>query len=144
MRKLDRRGVAALEFCVVAAAFFVTVFAIYDLGVYAITVQSLRSLADAGARATMVDPPGGNGCYTDAAITHKPPDCNVDDLLPLVDPNKAVAPFLYSSSGPPRLSMKTGAKAVTVTASQPGFTMLTPFIWPAVFNAPSVSTEIPF
>jgi Flp pilus assembly protein TadG len=144
MRKLDQRGVAALEFCLVAAAFFITVFAIFDLGVYAITVQSLHRLADAGARATMVNTVG-NACYTEWVIYHKTttPNCSGDPLS-AAGAKQAVAPFLYSSSGPPTLSMTTGANAVTVTASQPGFTMLTPFIWPAVFNAPSVSTEIPF
>ena len=54
MRKLDQRGVAALEFCLVAVPLFILMFAIFDLGRYAITMQSLRALANAGARATMV------------------------------------------------------------------------------------------
>ena len=51
MRKLDQRGVAALEFCLVAVPLFILMFAIFDLGRYAITMQSLRMLANAGARA---------------------------------------------------------------------------------------------
>ena len=51
MRKLDQRGVAALEFCLVAVPLFTLMFAIFDLGRYAITMQSLRMLANAGARA---------------------------------------------------------------------------------------------
>ena len=62
MRKLDKRGVGAMEFCLVAAPLFILMFAIFDLGRYAITMQSLRTLANAGARTGMV------GCYTDTAI----------------------------------------------------------------------------
>ena len=51
MRKLDQRGVAALEFCLVAVPLFTLMFAIFDLGRYAITMQSLRMLANAEARA---------------------------------------------------------------------------------------------
>ena len=51
MRKLDKRGVAAFEFCLVALPLFIMMFAIFDLGRYAITMQSLRMLANAGARA---------------------------------------------------------------------------------------------
>ena len=54
IRRLDQRGVAALEFCLVAVAFFTFMFAIFDLGRYAITMQSLRILANAGARAMMI------------------------------------------------------------------------------------------
>ena len=54
MRKLDQRGVAALEFCLVAVPLFILMFAIFDLGRYAITMQSLRMLANAGARAVMI------------------------------------------------------------------------------------------
>ena len=39
MRKLDQRGVAALEFCLVAVPFFILMFAIFDLDV----MQSLCS-----------------------------------------------------------------------------------------------------
>jgi Flp pilus assembly protein TadG len=35
MRKLDERGVAALEFCLVAVPLFTLMFAIFDLGRYA-------------------------------------------------------------------------------------------------------------
>jgi len=144
MRKLDQRGIAAFEFALVAAPLFILMFAIFDLGRYAITVQSLRALANAGARATMVGTTG-NACYTDAAITKTTPTCS-GDPLPTDAAKQAVAPFLFSSDGTltPTLSMTTGASAVNVTASQPGFTMLTPIIWGTAFNAPSASTEIPF
>ena len=58
MRKLDQRGVAALEFCLVAVPLFTLMFVIFDLGRYAITMQSLHALANAGARAVMIN------CYT--------------------------------------------------------------------------------
>ena len=46
MRKLDQRGVAALEFCLVAVPLFTLMFAIFDLGRYAITMQSLRDACE--------------------------------------------------------------------------------------------------
>jgi Flp pilus assembly protein TadG len=141
MRKLDQRGVAAFEFCLVAVAFFTLVYAIFDLGRYAITMQSLRTLANAGARATMVGTQG-NACYTDAAIAKTTPSCS-GDPLPSDAAKQAVAPFLYAGGLTPTLSASTGASAVTVTASQPGFTMLLP-VWGTALNAPSASTKIPF
>ena len=63
MRKLDQRGVAALEFCLVAVPLFILMFAIFDLGRYAITMQSLRMLANAGARAMMI-----SDCYVNNVI----------------------------------------------------------------------------
>ena len=51
IRKLDQRGTAALEFCFVAVPLFLLMFAIFDFGRYAITIQSLRALASAGAGA---------------------------------------------------------------------------------------------
>jgi hypothetical protein len=137
MRKLDQRGVAAFEFCVVAVAFFTLVFAIFDLGRYAITQQSLRALANAGARAVMIN------CYTNAEIQKSSPgSCSGD---PLTDAAKqAVAPFLYSGGLKPTLSVPAAAASpLIVTASQPGFTMLMP-LWGTALNAPSASTRVPF
>ena len=136
MRKLDRRGVAALEFCLVAVPLFTLMFAIFDLGRYAITMQSLRMLANAGARAVMI-------CYD---VPNKTYTGCTGDPLPSDAAKQAVAPFLYAGGLTPTLNIPApaaGATALTVTASQPGFTMLTP-IWPAAFNAPSASTSIPF
>lgn len=138
MRKLDRRGVAAFEFCLVGGFIFVLIFTIIDLGRYAITVQSLRALADAGARALMVGD-AGNACYTDAAISRSTPACSGD---PLSDSAKqAIAPFLFSGGLTPTLSV-SGSSPIVVTASQPGFTMLFTG-WGSSFNAPSASTKIP-
>src|SRR5262249_3650122 len=137
MRKLDQRGVAALEFCLVAVPLFTLMFAIFDLGRYAITIQSLRALANGEARANMIS------CYTPAAIGNtSPSSCTVDYLS--VAQKQAVAPFLYAGGLTPTLSTASGAAALTVTASQPGFTMLMPMIWGAALNAPSASTSIPF
>jgi Flp pilus assembly protein TadG len=134
MRKLDQRGVAALEFCLVGAAFFTLVFTIFDFGRYAITMQSLRALADAGARQIMIS------CYTPAVIQKTTPSCT-GDPLPSADAKKAAAPFLYAGGLAPTLNAATST-AITVTASLPGFTMIMP-IWGTALDAPTASTKIP-
>ena len=136
MRKLDKRGVAALEFCLVAVPLFTLMFAIFDLGRYAITMQSLRMLANAGARAVMI-------CYDVPKKTYT--GCT-GDPLPSDAAKQAVAPFLYAGGLTPTLDIPApaaGATALTITASQPGFTMLMP-IWGTALNAPRASTSIPF
>nr|QIG91081.1 pilus assembly protein [Bradyrhizobium sp. 6(2017)] len=137
MKKLDQRGMAAFEFCLVAVPLFTLMFAIFDLGRYAITMQSLRTLANAGARAIMIN------CYTNAAIQKTTPTCS-GDPLPSDAAKQAVAPFLYNGGLTPTLSVPAAAASpITVTASQPGFTMIMP-IWGTTLNAPSASTTIPF
>ncbi|WP_246230609.1 TadE family protein [Bradyrhizobium cytisi] len=138
MRKLDQRGVAAFEFCLVGGALFTLIFAIFDFGRYAITVQSLRMLASAGARANIIN------CYTPAVIAGTSPSACTTDYLS--DPEKqAIVPFLFNSSLglSPTVTTTAGASALTITASQTGFTMLVP-VWGTSFNAPSVSTQVPF
>src|SRR6185295_3255843 len=110
MRKLDQRGVAALEFCLVAAPLFILMFAIFDFGRYAITMQSLRMLANAGARAVMLSYDVNNNTYTGCT----------GDPLPSDAAKQAVAPFLYFGGLKPELAAGT----LIVTAKQPGFTML--------------------
>jgi Flp pilus assembly protein TadG len=136
MRKLDQRGVAALEFCLIAVPLFTLMFAIFDLGRYAITMQSLRMLANAEARANMIN------CYTPAVTANTSPSGCTGDYLSVAQ-KQALAPFLYAGGLTPTLSLASGAAALTVTASQPGFTMLMP-IWGTALNAPSASTSIPF
>src|SRR3954447_19380728 len=102
MRKLDQRGVAALEFCLVAAPLFILMFVIFDLGRYAITMQSLRMLANAGARAVILSYSVDNNTYTGCA----------GDPLPSDAAKQAVAPFLYAGGLKPGLA----AGALTVTA----------------------------
>ena len=63
MTKARPRGVAALEFCLVAVPLFALMFAIFDLGRYAITMQSLWCFRVAGARALMID-----NCYVNAEL----------------------------------------------------------------------------
>jgi Flp pilus assembly protein TadG len=128
MRKLDQRGVAALEFCLVAAPLFMLMFAIFDLGRYAITMQSLRMLANTGAREIMITFNPATNTYTGCT----------GDLLPSVAAKNAVPPFLYFGGYTPTLV----AEAVTVTASS-NFTMLVP-VWGTAFNAPAASTSVPF
>src|SRR4051794_3685345 len=121
MKKLDQRGVAALEFCLVAVPLFILMFAIFDLGRYAITMQSLRTLANAGARAMMI------ACYTPAVIANTSPSGCTGDPLSAAQKQNA-APFLYNGGLAPTLNTASGAAALTVTASQPGFSMIMP-IW---------------
>ncbi|MHC1943088.1 pilus assembly protein [Bradyrhizobium sp. UFLA06-06] len=136
MKRLDQRGVAALEFCLIAVPLFTLIFAVFDFGRYAITMQSLRLLADAGARANMIS------CYTPAVLASNSPSSCTSDYL--TDAQKqAVAPFLYGASLTPTVTTTAGASALTVTASQSGFAMIMP-IWGTSLNAPSASTTIPF
>ena len=136
MRKLDQRGVAALEFCLVGGFLFTLMFAIFDFGRYAITMQSLRMLANASARANMIN------CYTPAVILNTSPSSCTGDYLSVAQ-KQAAAPFLYRAGLTPTVSTASGTGVLTVTASQPGFTMLVP-VWGTAFNAPSASTSIPF
>jgi hypothetical protein len=95
-------------------------------------MQSLRMLANAGARAVMI-------CYD---VPNKTYTGCTGDPLPSDAAKKAIAPFSYSGGQPPTLAVALGATALNVTASQPSFTMLMP-IWGTAFNAPSASTSIP-
>jgi Flp pilus assembly protein TadG len=132
MRKFDQRGVAALEFCLVAVPLFTLMFAIFDLGRYAITMQSLRMLANAEARANMIN------CYTPAVLAKTSPSSCTGDYLSDAQ-KQTVAPFAYGAT----VNTTAGTGVLTVTASQPGFTMLMP-IWGTALNTPTASTSIPF
>ncbi|WP_244608430.1 TadE/TadG family type IV pilus assembly protein [Bradyrhizobium algeriense] len=140
MRKLDQRGVAAFELVLVFVPLFTLMFAIIDLARYAITMQSLRTLASAEARQMMIK------CYT-PAVTGLVPNTSPSSCTSayLTDTQKQLAaPFLYrNGSSSPTVSTTAGAAALTVTASQAGFGMLMP-IWGTSLNAPSASTQIPF
>ena len=102
MRRLDQRGMAAFEFCLVSVPIFILMFAIFDFGRYAITMQSLRGLADAGARSIMIN------CYATAVIQKTTPNCSGD---PLSDAQKQdAAPYLYiNGSSTPSLNATAGA-----------------------------------
>jgi Flp pilus assembly protein TadG len=132
MRKLDRRGVAAWEFCLVGLPWLVMIFAIFDLGRYAITVQSLFALADTAARAVML------------SCTVSSSGCTYSTTNPLSTTQmQNAAPALYAGGLTPTLTVTAGAHSLTVTASESGFKMLMP-IWGTALNAPSASTSIPF
>jgi Flp pilus assembly protein TadG len=142
MRKLDQRGVAALEFCLVAAPLFLLMFTIFDLGLYAIHVQSLQTLANAGARVMMIK------CYTPTVIGTTPlspwsasntsPSSCTGDPLPGLQAKQDVAPFVSLGGATPTLNITlAGATALTVTASS-GYAMIW---WPNA--APSASTSVP-
>jgi Flp pilus assembly protein TadG len=136
MRKLDQRGVAAFEFMFVFVPLFTLMFVIFDLARYAITMQSLRALSNAGARAMMID-----NCYVNAELQKSAPSCSGNYLS--AAQMQAVAPFLYFGGLAPTLNVTSSANSLTVTASQAGFKMVMP-IWGKVLNAPSASTKIPF
>lgn len=143
MIKLNQRGTAAFEFCIVGAMFFITFFVIIDMGRFALTKHSLQMLANAGARDLMIN------CYTNAVTTNtSPSSCITYTPLPTDPARKAVAPFLFSTAGSPTLAVQTptdGSKALVIKASLPSFTMLTPF-WSSTgvsFNA-SATTSVPY
>lgn len=138
MRKLDNRGVAPFEFILIFVPLFTLMFVIIDLGRYAITMQSLRALAGAGARAVMIN------CYTPDVVQsppQSPAGCTGDPLSLMAKQN--AAPFLYFGRLTPTLTVGASGNSLTVTASQARFTMLMP-IWGTSLNAPSASTSIPF
>lgn len=125
-----------MEFCFVAVFLFTVMFVIFDLGRYAITMQSLRTLANAGARQNMIQ------CYTPAVVANTSPSGCTADYLSTTQKQDA-APFLYNAGLTPSMNTTSGASALTVTASLPDFTMIMP-IWGTTLNAPSASTKIPF
>lgn len=140
MRRLDQRGFAALETCLVIGSLFLLMFTIFDLGLYAIHVQSLRTLADAGAREMMIK------CYT-PLVTATPPlppwsaatslaSC-IGDPLPTLSAKQAAAPFVSLGGYTPTLNITATATALTVTASS-NYAMIW---WPNA--APSASTSVP-
>lgn len=143
MRRLDQRGAAAFEFCLVGALFFTLMFAIFDMGRYALTAQSLQMLADAGARAAML-------CSTKLSdfMTMKggtwPTDCTGTSLM-TTTAMQNTAPFLYAGGYTVTLTVgapAAGAKTVTVTASST-FKMLIPLFNGALDN-PAATTIVPF
>lgn len=138
MRKLDNRGSSAFEFILIFVPLFTLIFAIFDLGRYAITMQSLRTLASAGARAVMIS------CYTPAMLQsppQSPAGCTGDPLSTTAKQN--AAPFLFFGGLTPTLTVGASSNNLSITASQASFTMLMP-IWGTALNAPSASTRIPF
>jgi hypothetical protein len=144
MRRGDQRGSAALEFCLVAVPWFLSMFVVFDLGRYAITMHSLHMLADAGARKWMV-------CYASVVVINNGAPAALatgcsGDPIPSASDKQAVAPFLFAGGLAPTLDVELASgntTPATATASQPNFTMLMP-IWGTVLNRPSASTKIPF
>jgi Flp pilus assembly protein TadG len=139
MRKLDQRGAAALEFCIVAMTIFALIFGTFDLGRYAITMQSLRSLAGLGARAAMID-----DCYMNAVLKiTTTPTCSGDYTTDAQ--KRALVPYLYANSGSPTVTTvtDTASSTITVTASA-SFTTSFRSIWGSTFDSPSATVKIPF
>lgn len=138
MRKLDERGMAALEFCFVVVPLFILMFTIMDLGRYAITRQSLNTLANTGARKLIIS------CYTPAvAANNSPSGCtDIDSYFSSTDRSNA-APFLYGTGSPTVTMTATSASSALTVAASVSFTALMP-IWGSALNAPSASTSIPY
>ena len=133
----DRRGTTALEFGLIGLPFLLMLLSIFDVGRYAITAHSLRTLADANARALI-----NNNCYSWQIIKGLAVNCGSADLLTAAQ-NQAIAPFAYVGGLAPTVAVTTGASSLTVTVTQTGFTMVTPFFGTAL-NSPSTSVSIPF
>jgi Flp pilus assembly protein TadG len=132
----DQRGTTTLEFGLIAIPFFFLLFGTFDLGFYGMTVYSLKTLASATARAVIVN------CYsTDLINSQSPSGCTTDPYS--AAQKQAIAPFLYASSLTPTVTISPGASTLTVTASQPNFTMIMPF-WGTALNAPSEAVTLPF
>ena len=129
----DRSGATAMEFGIIGVVVFTMMFAIFDLGRYAITLHSLEMLAAESARAEII-------CYSPALAGSAATTCSGDPLS--VATKQTLFPFLYLGGLAPTVTTTTTAPRV-VQASQPGFTMIMPF-WPAAMNAPLVSTSLPF
>src|SRR3569832_1141 len=98
MRKLGNGGLAPFEFVLGCVPMFTLIFVVFDLGRYAITMQSLRALANAEARAIMIH------CYTpnvSAAPPQSPSGCTTDQMSDVEKQN--AAPFLYFGGLAPTL-----------------------------------------
>ena len=129
----DRSGATAMEFGIIGVVVFTMMFAIFDLGRYAITLHSLEMLAAESARTEII-------CYSPALAGRPATTCSGDPLS--VATKQTLFPFLYLGGLAPTVTTTTTAPRV-VQASQPDFTMIMPF-WPAAMNAPSVQTSLPF
>jgi len=137
----DRRGTAALEFVLVAAPIFLAMFLIFDLGRYAATITSLRTLASTAARTLAIN------CYQTAKFAgSSPASCIGGHPYPFTSNSdkQSVAPFLFAGGVTPQTAVTLGASStLTVTASLPGFTMIMP-IWGTSLNAPTASVSLPY
>ena len=137
MRKLDKRGVAALEF-------FLVVVPLVHIDVRHLRSrtlcnhqQSLNALANAGARAVMIN------CYTPDVMQNVALWLHRRPPVDRCSKQNAGAVPVFRRSHADTQRERPALTRLTVTASQSGFTMLMP-IWGTALNAPSVSTSIPF
>jgi Flp pilus assembly protein TadG len=138
MRRMirDQRGATAMEFGLVAMVFFFMLFGIFDLGRYGITVHSLDTLASTSARQVIIN------CVSSNLINRtSSAGCTADPYTATQKQN--IAPFLYVGGLTPTVAVTVVGSSLTVTASQPGFTMIMPF-WGTTLNAPSLSQTVPF
>lgn len=130
----DRRGATALEFSMIAIPFFFMMFGFFDLGRYAIIVNSMDILAGAEARAIMVS------CYGPAANAGtSPAGCTSDPLS--TSQKLTYAPWLANCATISCVSITSGSNAIRVTVSY-NYTFMVPYL--TSLNNPSVSVSIPF
>jgi hypothetical protein len=134
--RCDRRGTTTLEFALIAIPFVFLLFGTLDLGLYGVTMYSLHTLAGETARGVMIN------CYSADLINgQSPAGCTADPYT--AAQKQAFAPFLYAGGLTPTIVISAGANTLTVTASQPNFTMIMPF-WGTGLNAPSEAVTVPF
>jgi Flp pilus assembly protein TadG len=117
--RLDQRGIASLEFAVVAGAFFTMLTGGMEIGRYLIIVDSLRTVAAEAARAKLISSNGGTA-YNQS---------NVMEIAPALDSSK--------------ISLSAGSctnHVISVTASYP-FTSALPF-WTSMNGTLSDTTQI--
>jgi hypothetical protein len=128
-----------MEFGIIGVVMFMMVFAIFDLGRYAITLHSLEMLAAESARQEII-------CYSPSLAGLPATVCPGDPLNVQAANSSArqLFPFLYLGGLKPTVTTTVTGGAHVVHASQdPNFRMIMPF-WPHSMNTLVVSTSLPF
>jgi Flp pilus assembly protein TadG len=136
----DRRGTAAIEFGLVALPFFLIILAVFDLGRYALTVNSLETLASAWARTIIIS------CDTPTnAVQGTVGTCNGSGLpSPTTTQINDIAPFLAVGGYTTTVTPSAGTSTITVTASSNFSMLFSPLLGWSSFNNPSVSVSLRF
>ena len=113
-------GSVAVEFALVALPLFMTLLGIFELGRYAITMYSLRTLAGATAREVVIE------CYASKVSQNQSPATCTTDPFSSTE-KQQIAPALFWG-GSPTVSISASGNALTVQVSAPSFSMLMPFL----------------
>jgi hypothetical protein len=128
-----------MEFGIIAFVMFMMVFAIFDLGRYAVTLHSLEMLAAESARQEII-------CYSRSLAGLPARVCPGDPLNVQAANSSArqLFPFLYLGGLTPTVTTTVNGGAHVVQASQdPKFSMIMPF-WPRSMNTLVARTSLPF